>query len=233
MSQCESCHAGCCRSFAVPLSGADIIGIEKRLKLTFWDFVCRWADPRGKIARGKVPHFHFADDPATPYVICLMHTDSPFRPGTTKCRFLIESPGDEEHPLGKARCGIYNARPGACRIFPTRLDAAGGLGIVCEVPEQVREDANPVYKLCARQWEPADLDAISAVQDLVVARYEFQFFTQVAERWNRSPQAWTVFPDFLRLVYSNRLQHESAIDDEPATVPFRSDATPLRVRRAA
>ena len=61
MAPCQSCHAGCCRSFAVPITGADIVTIERRFGHSFWDFVCRWVDPEGKIARGRVPHFYFAD----------------------------------------------------------------------------------------------------------------------------------------------------------------------------
>ena len=29
MSQCLDCHAGCCRSFAVPITGADVLRIER------------------------------------------------------------------------------------------------------------------------------------------------------------------------------------------------------------
>ena len=79
-----------------------------------------WQNPRG-----RVPHFFFPDAPETPFVICLMHSDSLFLPGTTKCRFLIECPPDEAHPLGQARCGIYGVRPSACRVFPTKLNADG------------------------------------------------------------------------------------------------------------
>src|SRR5690606_34649025 len=31
MGLCSGCHAGCCRSFAVPVSGADVLRIETRL----------------------------------------------------------------------------------------------------------------------------------------------------------------------------------------------------------
>ena len=65
MSPCEDCHAGCCRSFAVPVSGADIMRIENGLGLSFWDFVCRWEDPDGRIALNYAPHFFFEDEPET------------------------------------------------------------------------------------------------------------------------------------------------------------------------
>lgn len=212
MSLCESCHAGCCRSFAVPLTGADIITIERRLKLSFWNFVCRWADPDGTIARDFVPHFFFPDSPATPFVICLSHTASVFLDGTTKCRFLIECPPDRENPLGQARCGIYPVRPSACRVFPTKFNASGDLTILCNVPTTSRASSHPAYGLCPREWETSDVDPVQTVQDLVVAKYEIAFFAEIARVWNQSPRPWKRFPDFLHLVYSNRVQREADIE---------------------
>src|SRR5688572_7889481 len=101
MSQCQTCHAGCCRSFAVPITGADVLRIERQVGLNFWEFACRWADPEGKIARRYAPHFHFEDEPRTPFVLCLRHEASAFHKSTTKCRFLVESQPSREAPLGQ------------------------------------------------------------------------------------------------------------------------------------
>ena len=95
---CESCHAGCCRAFAVPVTGDDILRIERDIGLEFWDFVCRWADKDGQIARNHAPHFHFSDEPQTPFVICLAQEQSLFLGETAKCRFLVECPPDDEAP---------------------------------------------------------------------------------------------------------------------------------------
>jgi Fe-S-cluster containining protein len=134
MSPCEDCHAGCCRSFAVPVSGADIMRIEYGLGLSFWDFVCRWEDPDGRIALNYAPHFFFDDEPETQFVISLMHHESEYFKETTRCRFLTEGAPDEEHSLGQARCGIYNFRPGACRVFPTKFDPASELAVIHGFP---------------------------------------------------------------------------------------------------
>ena len=230
---CDSCHGGCCRSFAVPVTGADILRLERALPLEFWQFVCRWADPQGHIARNHAPHFHFADEPATPFVICLMHSQSHFLHGTTKCRFLMECEPDEAHPLGRARCGVYGQRPGACRAFPARLDESGELVLLTGVPERGRAGGERAYDLCPRPWEPADVDALTAIPDLIVGRHEMEFFRRLAEIWNRRPQSWSVFPDFLRLVYDNRVvstrDGEAVLDSEfvPAFAP------PAQPRRAA
>lgn len=232
MSPCQSCHAGCCRSFAVPITGADILRIEKSLGLMFWDFVCRWADPHGRIARNHAPQFHFSDEPHTPFVICLLHTQAHFLQGTSKCRFLMEGPPDADHPLGQARCGIYGQRPAACRAFPTKLNSTAELAVITDVPERGRGGDDPAYTLCPRPWEPADLDPLQTVPDLVVAKYEMRFFAQLADQWNRCPRSWEVFPDFLRLVYSHRIIAHSAQDDAPETIKFPT-ATQRAKRRAA
>jgi Fe-S-cluster containining protein len=226
MAPCQSCHAGCCRSFAVPLTGADIITIERRSGLSFWDFVCRWVDPDGKIARGRVPHFFFPDVPDTPFVICLIQSPSLFLPGTQKCRFLVECPPDEEHPLGQARCGVYEARPAACRVFPTKMNSTGDLVILCDVPPKPREDAHPAYDLCPREWELHEVDAVQGLQDLVLTKYEFAFFAEVARAWNKSPRGWDAFPEFLRIVYAHRILRESEMDCGPVKQEEAANPTP-------
>lgn len=226
MSPCQTCHAGCCRSFAVPVTGADILRIERDLGLCFWDFACRWADPHDIIARNSAPHFHFSDEPQTRFVICLMHAKSEFLSGTTKCRFLTEGAPDAEHPIGMARCGIYASRPATCRTFPTKLNDTGDLTIIHDVPERGRTQDHPAYHLCPRQWEPSDLDPLDSMQNLVVARSEMIFFTQVSQVWNLCPRPWSLFPEFLRLVYARRVVREAVAEDEvvedeaPATIKF-------------
>jgi Fe-S-cluster containining protein len=233
MGICDSCHAGCCRAFAVPITGADIIAIQRRLGLPFDEFVRRVPDHSGRIANGAVPHFSFSDSPTTPHVICLTQVPSPFHPKSVKCRFLVECAPDEEFPLGRARCGVYGVRPSACRVFPTKFNATNDLAVVCEIPGRMRANPNPAYTLCPRPWQPEDVDPIQAVQDLAVIKYELAFFSQVAELWNRSPASWSAFFQFLEIVYSQRVvRDEPAEEEEPVTLPFRKPAE-HRARRAA
>ena len=226
---CDNCHAGCCRAFAVPLTGADILRIERGLNLTFWDFACRWADPEGQIAQQHAPHFYFDDEPGTPFVISLMHRVSDVFPQTTCCRFLEEGEPNAEHPLGRSRGGIHSLRPATCRVFPTKFNATGELAVIQEVSIPTRNGEDPVYDLCSRPWEPAELDPVEPLHDLIVARYEMQFFHRLADQWNQSPRSWDVFPDFLRMVYSQRLVNESSVSTtaaEPATVESQADDRP-------
>lgn len=212
MSMCDTCHAGCCRSYAVPVSGADITRIITELKLSFWEFVCRWADLDGEIAQGYAPQFHFEDEPETPFVMCLIRGESTERSGTDKCMFLEETPSSEEHPLGIAKCGIYENRPAACRAFPTKLDASSDLAIIYEVPERGRPNTDPIYSLCPRPWEKSDFNPVETLQDLIVAKFEMQFFHRLAEAWNKNPRAFADFPEFLNLVYSQRIRTETAAE---------------------
>lgn len=210
MSMCDTCHAGCCRSYAVPVSGADIVRISTELNLSFWDFVCRWEDPEGNIAQKYAPHFHFEDEPDTPFVICLIRNASQLWQGTGKCMFLEETPATEEHPLGIARCGIYASRPAACRTFPTKLNPSSELAIIHEVPERGRLSTDPIYSLCPQPWEKEDFDTVQTLQDLIVAKYEMRFFHSIANVWNRNPGPFSAFPDFLDLIYSQRIRKETA-----------------------
>ncbi len=80
------------------------------------------------------------------------------------------------------------------------------------------------------------MDPIQSVQDLVVAKYEMEFFNQVAEIWNRKRRAWTIFPEFLRMVYSGRVLRESSLEreeSEPVTIPMPLVQPRRAARRAA
>lgn len=203
-SPCDGCAAGCCRAFAVPLTGFDIVRIMRRQGLGFWDFVARWEDAGGSISRGVAPHFHFADLPDVPFVIGLLHHESRAFPGATRCRFLQEREPTAEAPDGTGRCGMYADRPLACRIFPARIGPDGELGIA-PVDEYGREERHEAYRLCPRSWTLDDLNAEEALRDLRTAAREMQHFKLAAELWNRRPLPWTAFPEFIRLVYAEEM----------------------------
>lgn len=226
MSPCDQCHSGCCRAFAIPVNGADILRIERDLQLSFNDFVCRWPDPSGSVTSGHAPQFYFEDRPRTPYAICLRRAPSQYLAGVSRCLFLQETPPTEESPLGRAHCGIYGARPAACRVFPTRFNASGTLAVITEVAENAcPDDPHPALNLCPRPWEVEDIDPIASLQDLVIERFENAFFHEVAAAWNDSPGPWELFPEFLHLIYQQRVQgvHQSR-EDAPAqpTLPLDS-----------
>lgn len=229
MNICQGCHAGCCRAYAVPVTGADILQIARATGLDFWSFVCRWADPEGLVAGNCAPHFFFADEPRTPFCICLLRVASQQHPGTAKCLFLQETAPTAESPLGTARCGIYEGRPGACRAYPTRFDRTGDLVVIDSPPPFAGRNRSPPLRLCPRPWQTSDLDPIAQYQALVVARHEMRFFHQVAGCWNEDPGRFSDFPEFLRLVYAARLRPATTSDTAAGArgLPPREDGTRL------
>ncbi len=60
--------------------------------------------------------------------------------------------------------------------------------------------------------------------ELAVAKYEMRFFHQLALHWNRQPQSWSLFPDFLALVYSHRIMRQP--EEEPNILPFPTSSEP-------
>jgi Fe-S-cluster containining protein len=231
---CESCHAGCCRAYAVPITGADVIRLARATGLTFWDFACRWEDRDGIISGDYAPQLYFADEPLTPFALCLLHEPSRHAPATTKWRFLQETPASPEQPLGGGRCGVYADRPSACRVFPLKLAVDSPLTILADVPPHGRpDDGHELYRLCPRPWQPSDVDPLTAPADLAVARSEMAFFKQVAVLWNERLGSWLKFPEFLRLVYANRVVRqtkpvEQGGSADPVTLPFPTETRSQR-----
>lgn len=189
---CDGCQSGCCRSFVVPLSLGDIVRIARGTGLSFWDFAVRWDDSEDKIARGQVPHFHFQDEPQTPFVIGLKHVESQTFSGATRCRFLNEAPDG-------ACCGVYEHRPMACRIFPaTSVD---DVLKIASIPQFGRPGNDPAYRLCARQWRLDDIDWSEKQAEFDQCRDEMALMRVLAERWNREPGDWLLLPEFLNAIW--------------------------------
>ena len=201
-SPCAGCLSGCCRAFVVPLTGHDIVRIMADRKLSFWDFGCRYADPSGDISRGQAPHFHFDDEPETPFVVGLLQDQSTLFAGARKCRFLQETANDAAHPGGATSCTIYENRPMACRVFPTRLNERNAVAAMA-VPEYGRAGRDPAYRLCSRPWTLDDLDVAEARRNLQRVTEEMQQMHLLADRWNRSPRSWSVFPELIQMVFGD------------------------------
>ncbi|QDT94738.1 hypothetical protein V144x_01690 [Gimesia aquarii] len=121
---------------------------------------------------------------------------------------------DEEYPKGLGRCSIYGDRPHTCRSFPAKLNDSNELAILYEIPSNGR-DGEPAYDLCPRQWSASDLEPNDTIQSLVIAQYEMTFFKKIAAIWNQDPGEWNNFPEFIDIIYSNRISSESKNHSEP------------------
>jgi len=77
------------------------------------------------------------------------------------------------------------------------------------------------------------------MQDLVITKYEFAFFAEIARAWNQSPKTWAAFPNFLRLVYAHRIAREADVkleeddNEDAATGPFANTQIDRAATRSA
>lgn len=203
VTPCGGCHAGCCRAFAVPLTGSDVVRIIQEQRHSFAEFVCRWADLDGSISRQIAPQFRFEDDPETPFVIGLLQNESSAFPGTRKCRFLIETAEHTGTGTSRSTCSIYESRPAACRVFPFRFEPSGSVGIQ---PDVTKNDGKSIpASLCPSAWNVSAEQRWQAEIDLGDCLQQMALFRLIAERWNAEPGPWPLFPAFIVDIYSRLL----------------------------
>lgn len=110
VSPCDLCIAGCCRSFNLVIDGFDAYRLARSLTLRILDFAeLRWAETADDEHRIVLD-----GNAARHYRMVLirvpdLHPEHPLR-----CVFLINV-GD------RARCGVYDLRPGMCRTYPSHV----------------------------------------------------------------------------------------------------------------
>ena len=63
-----------------------------------------------------------------------------------------------------------------------------------------------------------------------MAKYEMSFFFKLADAWNARPGNWSLFPDFLRMVYARRV---ITADEDRETEPVADPAAILEFPRLA
>lgn len=188
------------------MTGTDILRLQKA-DHSFWDFGCRWQDEGGAISQNYAPQIYFADEPTTPFVVCIRQVPSEVIPGTDRCRFLSESVNEKGEIT--AGCSVYDSRPAACRVFPLKFSPTRELVQLENPSPPKRASQHPAYQLCPRPWTTDDVDHIESAGILASAEYEMEFFKSVVNIWNRSVGPWEAFPNFIDLVYRRRVQVDS------------------------
>lgn len=207
MNACRTCHAGCCRSFAVPVTGSEILRLMRGTGLPFEAVADRWPDPADRISRGVAPHWRFEDSPETPWVLALKHRESGLHQGTSMCGFLtefeVQSAGSKAASTGcgttAARCSVYEQRPLACRLFPFARSAEGAIHFPPQ-PAFGRDEPHTAYRLCPHPESPDEATARELHRAFDVAAVEMAFFRGAARIWNAEPRPWSMFPDFLEAI---------------------------------
>lgn len=217
MEFCSICHAGCCRSMNVDVTGYDILKIHNTLGLNLPLFITalRQEGEKYEENRGRLAMFKFADlAPDIYYKLILQSVPTNiFGENSSKCIFLMEW-NPQKFGLNEpitARCGIYNLRPLTCRTFPTKLNE--NLEPVMLDPyttyQQLKDEywQNPAYRLCPKAVEEPDYKNFSEqyYKDLYEQHNEMNFFVKVAEKWNQNPEVSDNLLDFLKKEYANRL----------------------------
>lgn len=99
---CEGCHGHCCAEHRVPIDGFDLVRLWRAVGGAWRDLVdleCR----RNPLSFG----FRLDAGPEHWSLYLRRHDDG-------ACRFLVG-------PAGAQRCGVYTARPAACRAYPAAL----------------------------------------------------------------------------------------------------------------
>ena len=103
---CDGCHGRCCAEHRVPIDGFELVRLWRAVGGAWRDLVdleCR-----------RTPLFFGfrLDAGAEHWSLYLRRRDD------GACRLLVG-------PVGAQRCGVYAARPGACRSYPAALDDDG------------------------------------------------------------------------------------------------------------
>ncbi len=156
-----SCHAGCCRSFVVPLTGQDIRRLAAASGRPLWDFACRWDDEDSALPEEFAPRLTF---PTRPADVCPRRQTLAERgfPGHGPLRVSDGNRDETSPPTGATpRCPLH--RPmfhplGTTGSVPTVSAevGAGGNHEQRELPQHGRATSESAYKLCPRDWTPTN-----------------------------------------------------------------------------
>lgn len=103
-SPCDGCHGRCCIEHRVPVDAFDVVRLGRARAGSWQELV--------ELERVDHPlYFGFRlDGGSGAHWLFYLR-----RHASGACRFLVG-------PDGAQRCGVYEARPGACRTYPAALD---------------------------------------------------------------------------------------------------------------
>ena len=211
MHICGECTCGCCRKFAIPITGYDILKISKNLKININSFIEIDPVPEERIEDESsiVGLFKFAESASDGfYKFCMKKVESSLVPGVFKCIFLQEWYNNPDNPSVEnivARCGIYGNRPTICAAFPATVDKSGYFAVI--VSKKITEEDNILYKLCPREIVREDFpqNSESILRTVLMNKYEQDFFKTIAVIWNENPKPLNLFIPFLENWYAERV----------------------------
>jgi Fe-S-cluster containining protein len=225
-SICDTCHAGCCRSYHLFITAFDALRISRDLGLPVGEFVTMLSFSSEEVKRyaDEFVPIRFAntgaDRESTRYLLALKKIDSHLFPGTPKCYFLNEwkrdvpATGREGHP-GKhyiGRCSIYGSRPMVCRTYPTSIHPDVAVGLITTPPPVHLAAKHEVHKICPEEWtvEKFGVDGTQVLHNLAISRYEREFYNQAVTEFNSEDHDVQEFFPFMARAYEHRFRNAAA-----------------------
>lgn len=166
---CQICPGSCCRELAVTVSIVDVARIHRYLHIPVHGFLARYVDedpkeePYAFIIRRK------------PIALALLPPDGLDR----GCSFLMDVGGH-------LRCGVYDHRPGTCRVYPFTDQGA-----------RVRHKRDT---LCPRRFDLDDLRAEDIRREIARYQDEWLIHAEFAAEWNTNPPRHASFEKLLDFV---------------------------------
>jgi Fe-S-cluster containining protein len=239
MGPCDTCHAGCCRSYHLFITAFDAFRIARDLALPLNEFVTLLSFTAVEVKRYEDEYVpvRFSDRAEDRrFLLALKRIESHLFPGTQKCIFLQEwrrereAPERGEHPgrhtLG--RCGIYGSRPQVCRTYPTSLHPTLPLGLINTPPPAQVEKPHAIHTLCPEEWTAANfgVEPTAVLHTLAVSRFEKEFYNRAIREWNERPQPLAGFFPFMMRVYENRFRTVPRPPSGTDSAPLEANPTP-------
>jgi uncharacterized protein len=166
---CSDCPGACCHNLAITVSIVDVARIVRALHLPVHDLLARYVDEDPK----EEPYvFRIRRQPIS---LALMPNGS----RVCGCPFLVFV-GDH------ARCGIYESRPGTCRVYPFSDEG----GKVFHKPDT----------LCPDQFSPGGKERKRLQKAIDVYQKEWGIHGQFCAEWNANPPRNASFEKLLDFV---------------------------------
>ena len=165
---CSQCPSLCCDTLAVTVNLVDVARIVRTLALEIGDLLARYID----------------EDPLEkPYVFYIRQQPvslalNPPGARTCGCPFLMKI-GDS------ARCGIYDFRPGTCRVYPFSRHG-----------QRVRHKRSTI---CPARFRvnPSDTQIHQAIDDY---QRDWNIHAGFCDEWNQDPPRYASFDKLLDFV---------------------------------
>jgi Fe-S-cluster containining protein len=175
---CQLCPGSCCDDLAVTLNLVDVARIHRALHIPVHDFLARYVDddPRER------PYAFFIRK--LPIALALLPPEEKDR----GCSFLLDIGGHR-------RCGIYDIRPGTCRVYP--------------FTDQGNVVKHKRGTLCPRRFDLDEVDHETIRREIEEYQREWNIHAAFAREWNESPPKHPSFEKLLdfvaEIVYGGRV----------------------------